>query len=176
MAFVLAPLPVTNRTMMGNLSGEIALWPMTTRFGNIPEAGGDIGSESQCGKPVSDLKSSRSQPQLHPSSRGASQARRDASWQAPRSVGKRKGLPSYSRGTGIGKRYAGAPAWHQERTSGTANLWHCGRTQWQPWPAHNGPGWQRKVVICIRLHPVRKVRSRLRGCKHCRERPGTAAN
>jgi hypothetical protein len=60
MAFVLAPLPVTNRTMMGNLSGEIALWPMTTRFGNIPEAGGDIGSESQCGKPVSDLKSSRS--------------------------------------------------------------------------------------------------------------------
>ena len=34
--------------MMGNLSGEIALWPMTTRFGNIPEAGGDIGS----GKPV----------------------------------------------------------------------------------------------------------------------------
>ena len=57
---MLAPLPVTNRTMMGNLSGEIALWPMTTRFGNIPEAGGDIGSESQCGKPVSDLKSSRS--------------------------------------------------------------------------------------------------------------------
>ena len=37
---------------------------------------------------------STAQAQLHPSSRGASQARlcRDASWQAPRSVGKRKGL------------------------------------------------------------------------------------